>query len=239
MIKTKRGASEAIVFVLLVGFAVTIAIIVINWSVGHTKELTEAGIDFVEKNIECDKVGMNVKDISAGDCSSLEIINKGYLKISKVITRSPDDNKIEVIPVIILGETNKEIGCKDKSIVLECKFTYGLGSGDINIINHDIDLMPNEKTLSPINPYLIFVSCKAILDAGFSTGDGTYTIDPDGEGSSNPFSVYCDMTTDGGGWTFVLHAVGGSSLSGYATTSSYNLDQSTNLNGNIMESLFY
>ena len=46
-----------------------------------------------------------------------------------------------------------------------------------------------------------FRSCKEILDTGYSTGNGVYTIDADGDGSFSPFSVYCDMTTDGGGWT--------------------------------------
>lgn len=41
-----------------------------------------------------------------------------------------------------------------------------------------------------------FNSCKSILDAGESKGDGEYWIDPEKNG--NPLSVYCDMTTDGG-----------------------------------------
>lgn len=49
-----------------------------------------------------------------------------------------------------------------------------------------------------------FKSCREILDNGFSNGDGVYVIDPDGpSGATAPFSTYCDMTTDKGGWTLV------------------------------------
>lgn len=79
-------------------------------------------------------------------------------------------------------------------------------------------------------------SCKQLRELGFSTS-GNYVLDVDGTGTISGHSFYCDMTTDGGGWTQIapcdaknvlqgtMTAVDAATLSGYdSSCRPYTLD---------------
>jgi len=61
-------------------------------------------------------------------------------------------------------------------------------------------------------------SCEDLRLSDPSAPSGAYIIDVDGSGAELPFSVYCDMTTDAGGWTLVVNQVPSEPLPDLQTT---------------------
>lgn len=86
-------------------------------------------------------------------------------------------------------------GQNTTSIVVN--FTTGQGNITVTANNACGNSQPQILSVSAGNQ----ISCLAIKQSNPGAQDGAYTIDPDGPGGNAPISVYCDMTTNNGGWT--------------------------------------
>jgi len=81
-----------------------------------------------------------------------------------------------------------------------------LGARDITLTNADGQWVASTNAFTYVadgssSSYAV-ATCNTAKNAGLVT-TGTYWIDPDGPGGNSPFQVWCDQTTDGGGWQLV------------------------------------
>uniref|UniRef100_A0A914X5E8 Uncharacterized protein n=1 Tax=Plectus sambesii TaxID=2011161 RepID=A0A914X5E8_9BILA len=75
--------------------------------------------------------------------------------------------------------------------------TENCGADNCFICEMYMDVLSSTSLPPNTTPSTRMTDCKDWFNQGART-DGIYSINPDGKGSLN---VYCDMTTDGGGWT--------------------------------------
>jgi len=133
----RKAIAPVISYVLLIGFAIVLAIIVSVWSKSFVQETTGESIETIEGDLLCREVRINA-NYNTG-CTSINITNNGYIIIEKFAVNRLDpvsssieetslspyestiftqssSNSVEIIPIVKVK--NRLIGCADKKFFI-------------------------------------------------------------------------------------------------------------------------
>jgi len=122
----KRGISPIIATVLLLGFAIALATTVFLWMHGQTKTMSKSTVEYVEGEMQCQNIRINLLKTDGKTCNNLDVSNKGYLVINQLsikvfpntgdspelqnVDLSPQSNQCQPTPC---GITTKATHCGD------------------------------------------------------------------------------------------------------------------------------
>ena len=200
MIKSKKGLSTIVVTLILIVLslvAVGVVWVVISNLLNTGTQQTTSSFGQLSLSLKLQNVNMKMN----GD-------------VDVTVERGSGTGNLDAINFIVSDGKNSKVIKKTTSLQELGTQTFTLSYSDLGamaikkvsiapIINSNgqetvgnvvdsytstLDTLNTESTAG--------TSCKSLLTA--SRGDGLYWINPDG---NNLMKVYCDMTTDGGGWT--------------------------------------